>query len=91
MLLLTALVFTQLINKGNVLTSTKEEKAEKTLTAHDRCDGCGAQAYVKVTGVSGELYFCSHHFSNIMSNEQGKAKLEDFAYEIVDERDFLYV
>ena len=32
-----------------------------TLTALDRCDSCGAQAYVKVTMASGELLFCAHH------------------------------
>ncbi len=32
------------------------------LTATDRCDRCGAQAYVRVTMVSGsELFFCAHH------------------------------
>ena len=31
------------------------------LTASDRCDRCGAQAYVRVTLTSGgELLFCSH-------------------------------
>ncbi len=28
---------------------------EATLTAHDRCDSCGAQAYVRVTLEHGEL------------------------------------
>lgn len=32
-----------------------------TLTAFDRCDSCGAQAYIKVTMASGELLFCAHH------------------------------
>jgi hypothetical protein len=32
-----------------------------TLTALDRCDSCGAQAYVRVTMQSGELLFCAHH------------------------------
>ncbi len=32
-----------------------------TLTALDRCDSCGAQAYVKATMASGELLFCAHH------------------------------
>lgn len=32
-----------------------------TLTALDRCDSCGAQAYVKATMSSGELLFCAHH------------------------------
>jgi hypothetical protein len=32
------------------------------LTALDRCDRCGAQAYVRVTLPAGtELLFCAHH------------------------------
>jgi hypothetical protein len=32
------------------------------LTAADRCDRCGAQAYVRVVLVSGgQLLFCAHH------------------------------
>ncbi len=32
------------------------------LTASDRCDRCGAQAYVQVVLTSGgELLFCGHH------------------------------
>ncbi len=31
------------------------------LTAADRCDRCGAQAYVRVVLPSGELLFCAHH------------------------------
>jgi len=32
------------------------------LTAADRCDRCGAQAYIRVTLASGsELLFCAHH------------------------------
>lgn len=32
------------------------------LTAADRCDRCGAQAYLRVTLPSGgELFFCAHH------------------------------
>lgn len=33
-----------------------------TLTATDRCDSCGAQAYIRVTMPSGQdLLFCAHH------------------------------
>jgi len=33
------------------------------LSVADRCDGCGAQAYVHVTLVGGgELLFCAHHW-----------------------------
>ena len=32
------------------------------LSALDRCDRCGAQAYIRVTLTSGgELLFCAHH------------------------------
>lgn len=31
------------------------------LTTADRCDACGAQAYVRVTMPYGELNFCAHH------------------------------
>lgn len=32
------------------------------LTSADRCDRCGAQAYLRVTLTSGgELLFCAHH------------------------------
>lgn len=59
---------------------------EFILAATDRCDGkeCGAQAYVLVRGISGELMFCAHHF-----NKANKEKLEQFAFEIIDERERL--
>jgi hypothetical protein len=31
------------------------------LTAAERCDRCGARAYVRVILPSGELLFCGHH------------------------------
>ncbi len=31
------------------------------LSALDRCDSCGAQAYVRVGMPTGELLFCAHH------------------------------
>lgn len=35
---------------------------EETLTAADRCDRCGARAYMRVTlPGGGELLFCGHH------------------------------
>ena len=40
------------------MTSTYAEP----LTAADRCDRCGAQAYLRVTlNSGGELLFCAHH------------------------------
>ena len=35
----------------------------RPLTASDRCDRCGAQAYVRATMDSGfDLLLCAHHF-----------------------------
>lgn len=61
------------------------------LTAEDRCDAgeCGAQAYIKAVGISGELMFCAHHYSGIVNNAVGYANLEKFAYQIIDEREKL--
>ena len=64
------------------MTQTKEE-IQYYLTAVDRCDRCSAQAYVRATGVSGELYFCGHHFAGM---EESVSK---WAFEIIDERDRL--
>lgn len=64
---------------------------EWVLTANDRCDGkqCGAQAYVKVTGVTGELYFCAHHYDLVMNSPTGYEKMMNFAFDFVDERERL--
>ena len=38
--------------------------ATALLTAADRCDRCGAQAYVRVVlPGGGELLFCAHHYN----------------------------
>ncbi|MFX4270900.1 DUF7455 domain-containing protein [Propionibacteriaceae bacterium Y1685] len=52
---------------------------DATLTAADRCDRCGAQAYVRVTLPSGELLFCAHH------GKEHADKLKQVALEIHDE------
>ena len=50
------------------------------LTAADRCDRCGAQAYVRVTLASGfELLFCAHH------GKEHADKLRQVALQIHDE------
>ena len=68
---------------------TIAEEKKQILNIDDRCDSCGSQAYVKVTGVTGELTFCAHHYSKIMDTESGKVAMEKFAYETVDDRDQL--
>ncbi|GAC1370031.1 MAG: hypothetical protein NVSMB39_2470 [Candidatus Saccharimonadales bacterium] len=41
----------------------KSATADRTLNALDRCDRCGAQAYVRVVleKTGGKLLFCGHH------------------------------
>lgn len=50
------------------------------LSAADRCDRCGAQAYLRVELQSGgELLFCAHH-----AREHGD-KLKQIAVNVLDE------
>jgi hypothetical protein len=50
------------------------------LSAADRCDRCGAQAYLRVELQSGgELLFCAHH-----AREHGD-KLREIAANVIDE------
>lgn len=39
----------------------QEPEATSQLNAADRCDECGAQAYIRVELATGELLFCGHH------------------------------
>ncbi len=38
-----------------------ELHAAYELSGLDRCDSCGAQAYIRATLASGDLLFCAHH------------------------------
>lgn len=71
-----------------VLKNTKNEK-QWVLSPADRCDRCSAEALVKVTGVTGDLMFCGHHYNSIMNNKDGYKKMMDFMFEIIDEREKL--
>jgi hypothetical protein len=54
------------------------------LTATDRCDRCGAQAYVRVVMSSGsELLFCAHHW------RENEDRLREISVTIHDESDRL--
>lgn len=44
------------------ITTAIKELNNNKLTVSDRCDSCGAQAYVQVFLDSGDLLFCGHHF-----------------------------
>ena len=58
--------------------------AGPALTTSDRCDRCGAQAFVRVTlPTGGTLIFCGHHA------KKHEEKLKLIATEYVDETDRL--
>ncbi len=42
-------------------TRATETTSRRPLTTADRCDVCGAQAFIRVVLASGELLFCGHH------------------------------
>jgi len=61
------------------MEEVKEIKNTDTLNSTDRCDRCGGQAYFWVNGVSGDLFFCRHHF---LKHEES---IRAYAFEIIDE------
>ncbi len=68
-------------------TEEQDEQVTTTLvhqlTAADRCDACGAQAYVRAELATGELLFCGHHA------KENEAKLRPIAIKWHDESDKL--
>src|SRR3954454_6752280 len=75
----------QIRNEAVVNTALAPSAASSAgLTAADRCDRCGAQAYLRVElQTGGELFFCAHH-----AREHG-AKLKEIAVTVVDETEKL--
>jgi hypothetical protein len=75
----------------NTMTAVIEDNNKKVweLSPLDRCDSCAAEALVKVTGLSGELTFCGHHYNKIMDDPKGYNKMMSFAITLIDERNKL--
>lgn len=67
-------------NSGSGLMTQTEIKQERQIKVADRCDRCGSQAFVLVKGVSGELFFCAHHYA------KHENALQSYAFEVIDER-----
>lgn len=60
------------------------DSLDTMLNASDRCDRCGAQAYLRVTlGSGGQLLFCAHH------GRAHQDKLQQVALKIDDQTDTL--
>ena len=60
-----------------------DQTAQPTLQATDRCDVCGAQAYIRVQLEVGELMFCAHH------GNANKEKLEPISTSWYDQSEDL--
>jgi hypothetical protein len=60
-----------------------ETAESEKLSAIDRCDVCGAQAYIRVELDSGKLLFCAHH------GNANKAKLEPLVVNWYDQSEDL--
>lgn len=57
--------------------------AHRELTALDRCDACGARAWVRAVMPASELLFCAHHATQHLS------ALADVALFLQDDRDVM--
>jgi len=65
----------------NTENEQDQELATEALTPSDRCDVCGAQAFIRAVLASGDLIFCAHHG---MANQE---KLKPIAILWQDETD----
>lgn len=58
---------------SNTATEAPEAPSYE-LSALDRCDSCGAQAYIRVELGKGELLFCAHHGKKYQEKLEGVAR-----------------
>ena len=65
-----------------VTTENARQTLPPILPAHDRCDQCGARAWVRVTLTTGTLNFCAHHANQHLDAIAPKA------LDIIDERNY---
>jgi len=79
----------QIAERSEMTEELIEDKKEQILKVADRCDRCDAQAFVLVKGMTGELLFCGHHYNKIINDPEGAKKLNEFAYQVLDEREFI--
>jgi hypothetical protein len=49
------------MSQATAESTTTVDRDAFQLTALDRCDSCGAQAYIRVMIGESELLFCAHH------------------------------
>ncbi|MGB8650416.1 MAG: hypothetical protein WCD35_07105 [Mycobacteriales bacterium] len=64
--------------------STLTQERTSPFTLADRCDQCGAQAFVRAVFVSGELMFCGHHGRALLVPLQRAAILVEDGTELIN-------
>ena len=57
---------------------------QPSLTIADRCDRCGAQAFIRAVFVAGELTFCGHHGRELLVPLQRDALLVEDATDMIN-------
>lgn len=71
-------------NRPHPVPKAKPElTGSRTITSADKCDSCGAPAYVRADLPTGSLMFCAHHYTRFQSS------LAPLALTVVDERSWL--
>jgi hypothetical protein len=56
----------------------------REMTLADRCDLCGAQAFVRAVFIAGELTFCGHHGRELRIPLQREALLVEDGTELIN-------
>jgi hypothetical protein len=57
---------------------------QPSLTIADRCDRCGAQAFIRAVFAAGDLTFCGHHGRELLVPLQREALLVQDETELIN-------
>ena len=68
------------------MTTTLTHEVITPLTIADRCDRCGAQAFIRAVFVAGELTFCGHHGRELLLPLQREALLVEDGTDAINTR-----
>lgn len=70
------------------LVAVRPKAPRERMDANNRCDTCGAQAYVRIyVTVTSSLEFCGHHWLEIRSPKFDKYEIQNEMHLITKERD----
>ena len=70
------------MNVSSVLNQSGSQAVEP-LNVADRCDLCGARAYMRAVLMNGPLLFCAHHgIANLEALRAQALRIDDFTDEL---------